>query len=197
MKKKNSNIKEYEFLEEIEKNKAELAAKQKLEEEKRQRKEATNTMQNEERRQQALAQAEADAKKKQAEAQLKEEERKRNINSKSGYNIKINLINKWSKKSAINTIKQLATNDSKTLVQASAIETLGKLTDPELIPVFIKALQSKSYSVLGKSLVSLYYVDKQAAIAKSKELPDEVRKILATPLTRIFIEEKFYIDQNF
>jgi aminopeptidase N len=42
---------------------------------------------------------------------------------------------------------------------------------------------------LGKALVSLYYVDKPAAIKKSKELPDEVRKILATPLTRIFIEE--------
>ncbi len=51
-------------------------------------------------------------------------------------------------------------------------------------------MQSKSYSVLGKGLVSLYYVDKQAAIAKSKQLPDEVRQILATPLTRIFIEEK-------
>ena len=36
----------------------------------------------------------------------------------------------------------------------------------------------------------MYYIDKQAAIFKSKELPDEVRKILATPLTRIFIEEK-------
>ena len=36
----------------------------------------------------------------------------------------------------------------------------------------------------------MYYVDKELAIKKSKELPDEVRKILATPLTQIFIEEK-------
>jgi aminopeptidase N len=42
---------------------------------------------------------------------------------------------------------------------------------------------------LGKALVALYYIDKPTAIKKSKELPDEVRKILATPLTRIFIEE--------
>jgi aminopeptidase N len=35
----------------------------------------------------------------------------------------------------------------------------------------------------------MYYIDKPTAIKKSKELPDEVRKILATPLTRIFIEE--------
>jgi aminopeptidase N len=102
---------------------------------------------------------------------------------------KIDLINKFSKKDVIQKIMNIANTDSKTLVQAEAINTLGKLTDPELKPIFTKGLQSKSYSVLGKALVSLYYVDKPAAIAKSKELPDEVRKILATPLTRIFIEE--------
>ena len=59
-----------------------------------------------------------------------------------------------------------------------------------VISIFEKGLQSKSYSVLGKALVSMYYIDKQIAIAKSKEFPDEIRKILATPLTRIFIEEK-------
>jgi aminopeptidase N len=89
----------------------------------------------------------------------------------------------------IQKIKTIANTDVKTLVQAEAINTLGKLTDPLLKPIFEKGLQSKSYSVLGKALVSLYYVDKPAAIAKSKQLPDEVRKILATPLTRIFIEE--------
>ncbi len=102
----------------------------------------------------------------------------------------INLINKWSKKSAINTIKQLATNDPKTLVQASAIETLGKLTDPELRPVFLKALNSESFSVVGKALVAMYYVDKEYAVKKSKQLPVEVKNIIATPLTRIYIEEK-------
>ncbi|PQB06925.1 peptidase M1 [Polaribacter filamentus] len=101
----------------------------------------------------------------------------------------IDLINKFSKKDVIQKIMDIANTDSKTLVQAEAINTLGKLTDPALKPIFEKGLQSKSYSVLGKSLVSLYYVDKPSAIAKSKQLPDEVRKILATPLTRIFIEE--------
>ena len=103
---------------------------------------------------------------------------------------KVDLINKFSKKDAIRKIMQLANSDEKTLVQAAAVYTLGKLTDPELKPIFAKALESKSYSVLGKGLVAMYYVDKQLAIAKSKELPDEVRQILATPLTRIFIEEK-------
>ncbi len=102
----------------------------------------------------------------------------------------INLINKWSKKPAINTIKQIALNDSKTLVQASAIETLGKLTDPELRSVFLKALNSDSFSVIGKALVAMYYVDKEYAVKKSKQLPIEVKNIIATPLTRIYIEEK-------
>ena len=101
----------------------------------------------------------------------------------------IDLINKFAKKDAIQKIMKMANNDSKTLVQAEAIHTLGKLTDPELKPIFLKALESQSYSVLGKALVSMYYVDKPTAIAKSKQLPDEVRQILATPLTRIFIEE--------
>jgi aminopeptidase N len=101
----------------------------------------------------------------------------------------INLVNKNSKKRAIEKIKQLAMSDSKTLVQAAAIETLGKLTDPELKAVFEKGLQSKSYAVLGKSLVGMYYIDKALAITKSKTLPDAVKKIIATPLTRIYLEE--------
>jgi len=102
----------------------------------------------------------------------------------------IDLINKFSKKDAIRKIMRMANNDEKTLVQAEALSTLGKLTDPELKPIFEKALKSKSYSVLGKALVSMYYIDQPLAIQKSKELPDEVRKILATPLTKIFIEAK-------
>ena len=102
----------------------------------------------------------------------------------------INLINKWSKKAAIKSIKRIATNDSKTLVQATAIETLGKLTDPDLKPIFEKALSSESYSVIGKALVGMYYIDKEFAIKKSKELPLEVKNIIATQLTRIYIEEK-------
>lgn len=77
---------------------------------------------------------------------------------------------------------QLANNDAKTLVKAAAIETLGKLTDPELKSIFTKGLQSKSYAVLGKSLVAMYYIDKDLALKKSKELPDDVRKNIGNTL---------------
>ena len=110
---------------------------------------------------------------------------------------KIDLINKSSKKDAINKIMKIANSDEKTLVQATAIETLGKLTDPALKSIFEKGLQSKSYSVIGKSLVGMYYIDKPTAIAKAKELPDEIKKILATPLTRIYIEENDEIELPF
>ncbi len=101
----------------------------------------------------------------------------------------INLINKNSKRKVIEKIKQLASNDPKTLVQAAAIETLGKLTEPELQPIFDKALKSPSYTVVGKALVALYYIDKKLAYTKSKELPKGVKKVIATPLTRIYLEE--------
>lgn len=102
----------------------------------------------------------------------------------------INLANKFSKRNVIDKIKYIARNDKKTLVRAAAIETLGKLTEPELRPIFEKALNSKSYSVLGKALVSMYYIDKDYALKKSKEIPAAVKEIIKTPLTRIYLEEK-------
>lgn len=100
----------------------------------------------------------------------------------------INLANKFSKRAVIDKLKRIALNDKKTLVRAAAIETLGKLIDPQYLPIFQESLKSKSYSVLGKTLVAIYYVDQTTALKLSKELPNEVRKIIATPLTRIFIE---------
>ncbi|GGG98521.1 hypothetical protein GCM10011416_15840 [Polaribacter pacificus] len=102
----------------------------------------------------------------------------------------IDLINKNAKGDVIDKITSLATSDPSTLVQAAAIETLGKLTDPVYMQIFNTALKSKSFSVLGNALVSTYYLDKDRAVKISKSLPDEVRKIIATPLTRIYIEEK-------
>ena len=102
----------------------------------------------------------------------------------------IDLFNKGAKGDVIDKIISMATSDPSTLVQAAAIETLGKLTDPAYASIFKTALNSKSYSVLGNALVATYYIDKESAVKISKSLPDEVRKIIATPLTRIYIEEK-------
>ncbi len=139
--------------------------------------------------------------KKQAiEALAKQQEEKKAFNaianamSDSFYKVRklaienINLGNKFSKRAAIDKIKKTALDDENTLVRAAAIEVLGKLIDPQYLSIFQESLKSKSYSILGKTLVAIYYVDKDAAIKLSKELPNEVRRIIATPLTRIFIE---------
>ena len=102
---------------------------------------------------------------------------------------KIDLSNKYVKAGAIKKIIKIANNNKKTLVQAAALGTLAKLTDSSLKQLFENALTSKSYAVLGKGLVGIYYIDKELAIKKSKALPDEVKSILATPLTKIFVEE--------
>jgi aminopeptidase N len=139
-------------------------------------------------------------KKKAIEALAKQQDDKKAFNaianamSDSFYKVRklaienINLGNKFSKRKVIDKIEDIALNDKETLVRAAAVEVLGKLIDPRYLPVFQESLKSKSYSVLGKTLVAIYYVDKTAALKLSKELPNEVRKIIATPLTRIFIE---------
>ncbi len=102
---------------------------------------------------------------------------------------KIDLSNSKTKSKAIKKLKELAKNDPKTLVRAAAIKTLGKLTDPKLRPIFDAGLKSKSFKVVGQSLVSIFYLDKDYALQKSKELPLEVKETIATPLTRIYLNE--------
>ena len=78
----------------------------------------------------------------------------------------------------IDKIKKIALNDKKTLVRAAAIETLGKLTNPEYLPIFQEALKSKSYSVLGKTLVAIYYVDKRQQLNFQKSCLMKCEKLL-------------------
>ena len=46
----------------------------------------------------------------------------------------------------------MANKDTKTLVQAEAINTLGKLTDPELKPIFEKLNKEVSYGEIRLSI---------------------------------------------
>ncbi len=102
----------------------------------------------------------------------------------------IDLSNKYSKRDVIEQMKKIAKTDKKTLVKAAAIKTLGKLLEPELKTLFEESLESQSYTVKINSLTSLYYIDASMALQKAKELPAEVKQILAMPLTKIYIESK-------
>ena len=102
----------------------------------------------------------------------------------------IDLFQKYYKKEAIAKIEKLAQYDKKTLVKAAAIEILGKLVDPIYKPLFEKGMNSESYAVIGSSLISLYQIDKRAAVQKINTLNDEIRDLQADAITNIFISEQ-------
>ncbi len=102
----------------------------------------------------------------------------------------LDLFQKYNKKEAIFKIEKLAKYDKKTLVRAAAIKVLGKLIDPIYKPLFEKGLNSESYAIIGSSLVSMYQLDKQAAINKVNSLDNDVKEYLSDAITNIYINEK-------
>lgn len=102
----------------------------------------------------------------------------------------IDLFQKYNKKEAIDKIVKMAQSNPKTLVQAAAISVLGKLVDPIYKPLFENGISSESYAVTGKSLISLYQIDKQAALKKLNTLPEDTKKYMADAVTTIYISEK-------
>ncbi|MDT8418334.1 MAG: M1 family metallopeptidase, partial [Lutibacter sp.] len=102
----------------------------------------------------------------------------------------IDLFQKYNKKGAIDKIVKMAQSDPKTLVQAAAISVLGKLIDPIYKPLFEKGMTSESYAVTGKSLISLYQIDKQTALTKLNTLPEDTKTYMADAVTTIYISEK-------
>lgn len=102
----------------------------------------------------------------------------------------IDLFQKYNKKEAIDKIVKMAQSDPKTLVQAAAISVLGKLVDPIYKPLFENGMKSESYAVTGKSLISLYQIDKQAALSKLNTLQEDTKTYMADAVTSIYISEK-------
>jgi len=102
----------------------------------------------------------------------------------------IDLFQKSNKKEAIDKIVKMAQSDPKTLVQAAAIGVLGKLVDPVYKPLFENGMNSESFAVTGKSLISLYQIDKQAALTKLNAINEDTKTYLADAVTSIYISEK-------
>lgn len=100
------------------------------------------------------------------------------------------LFQKHTKKAAIAKIERLAENDPSTLVKAAAINVLGKLIDPVYKSSFVKGIKSESFAVVGNSLVSLYQVDKQAALIELDGIDEEVKNQMPDAITNIYINEK-------
>ena len=99
----------------------------------------------------------------------------------------IDLFNKYNKKAAIRKIEYLATKSESTLVKAAAIQVLGKLLNPIYTPIFKRGVDAVSFAIVGKSLVALYRIDKDAALLIVKSFSKKQQSDLAEPLTNMYI----------
>ena len=102
----------------------------------------------------------------------------------------IDLSGKHSKRKVIAKIESMANNEKNNLVKATAVKILGRLVYFDYKEFFEKSFNDESNKVKGAALEGLYYLDKDEAIAKAKQLPDNVKETIAYPLSKIYIEER-------
>jgi aminopeptidase N len=102
----------------------------------------------------------------------------------------IDLSNKHSKRQVVKKIESLAKNNQNNAVKAAAIKVLGKLVYFDYQYFFEKSVDSPSNAVKGSALEALYYLDTKSAMDKAKFLPSSVKKSIAIPLSKLYIEVK-------
>ena len=99
---------------------------------------------------------------------------------------KLNLTNDSLKKTFEPLLAEIAKNDPKTLVRASAITALGKLKKNEYEPLFLKAVNDSSYAIAGSALNALGAIDTTAALEKAKLLNEQhVKGELSDAITNV------------
>lgn len=103
---------------------------------------------------------------------------------------KIDLSGKYSKRKVIAKIESMAKSEKNNLVKAAAVKVLGRLVYFDYQKFFEESFDHESNKVKGAALEALYYLDKEGAIAKAKQLPDNVKETIAYPLSKIYIEER-------
>jgi len=77
-------------------------------------------------------------------------------------------------KSAIKIINNLVKNDTKTLVKAAALKSIGKISKD--ISIFTDAMNSKSFSIKRNALDIIYKLDKTEALKISKTITNKLEK---------------------
>jgi aminopeptidase N len=102
---------------------------------------------------------------------------------------KLDLKNENIRKEVEPILADLARNDAKSTVRASAIGLLANFNNPEYKSIFLKGLNDSSYSVAGNSLEALLKVDSAAAIIEAKRLGAKVTKgKLVESITKVMIK---------
>ena len=100
---------------------------------------------------------------------------------------RINFNN--NNKKALAILEDLALNDSKTLVQATAVNVFRKLDKIDsYTSIFEQGIQSPSYAVKVNSLLGLYKINKVQALQAIKTLNKEDSDYLAPQLAIIYVE---------
>ncbi len=101
---------------------------------------------------------------------------------------KIDLTDKRFK-NAISKVRNLAKNDSKTLVKGAALKALSKIAKDTSI--FEAAIQSKSFSVKKNALKAIYKLDKTKALAIAKTITDKrTKESMKDALIKIYVNEE-------
>lgn len=88
--------------------------------------------------------------------------------------------------SVLNTIEQMAEKDPNKIVQAKAIEILGKMKDAKYTALFTKYVSDSSYSVSGAALEGLSLLSPADAYTLSKKYGKDSRGKLATVVADIY-----------
>src|SRR5690606_14573448 len=85
-------------------------------------------------------------------------------------------------------LKNIIKNDEKTLVKAAAIDALASLEDKTHLPLFLDALQSRSYAVQASALSAIHQHAAKLALSKAQELQSDARGALAVTIVNLYAE---------
>ena len=100
----------------------------------------------------------------------------------------LNIANETIKKEVEPILVDLAKNDEKSEVRATAIQLLNKYLKQEYKPLFEKGVYDSSYSVAGNSLEALSNVDSAEAVTIAKKLSKQPAKgRLSTVISSVLI----------
>jgi len=83
-------------------------------------------------------------------------------------------------------LAELAKSDSNTMVRAHAIGTLIVLSRPELMPIFVQALRSESYTVQAMALRAIARIDTAAALRYARPLEKDHKGELTQAMAYVY-----------
>ena len=111
------------------------------------------------------------------------------------YGLRIEAINNLKlddeevKKQIIPTIINIAKTDTKTLVRAAAIESIGNLQDKSYLSLFTEALKNPSYAIEGAALNSIAAIDMSQAKVLAKNLEKDSKGSLSSAIVNVYSVE--------